>query len=241
MEVIPALDLREGEIVRLYQGDYHRQTVYSGDPLAVALEWERQGAPRLHIVDLDGAIAGSPVNLEVVSTIVSRVHVPLQLGGGIRTLETAQRIMDMGVDRIVLGTAAVEEPALVQEALNRFGDQAIIVGVDAREGRVAVRGWLEQAAVSATELVHRMTALGVRRFLFTDIGRDGTLTEPNFDSISQVVQSTEAAVVASGGISSIDHVKRLAEMGVEGAIIGSALYTGRIHLQEALQSLAEDI
>jgi len=235
--VIPSIDLRDGKVVRLYQGDYDRQRVFSDDPMGVALEWQRQGAPRLHVVDLDGALLGAPGNLEVLRELAGRVAVPLQAGGGIRTLDTAHEVLGMGVQRIVLGTAAVEDPDLVRELLRLFGQEAIVVGVDARDGMVAIRGWKESTTASATELIRWMTALGVGRFVVTDIARDGTLTEPNFHSLAQVVQSTPAAVVASGGIASLDHLKRLAALGVEGAIIGSALYTGTLDFRQAVRAM----
>ncbi|MFQ5860188.1 MAG: 1-(5-phosphoribosyl)-5-[(5-phosphoribosylamino)methylideneamino]imidazole-4-carboxamide isomerase [Dehalococcoidia bacterium] len=238
MEVIPAIDLRGGRCVRLYQGDFQRETVYSDDPVAMALQWQEQGAPRLHIVDLDGAQQGLPVNLKVLQETVSRVDIPLQVGGGLRRLEMGQQLLDMGVERLVFGTIAVEQPHLVQEACQRFGSERVVVAVDARDGIVAVRGWEERTSVGAVDLVRAMAALGVSRFLYTDIARDGTLTEPNFDAIEGLVGETGANILASGGIASLEHLRRLKALGVEGAIIGSALYSGRIRLEEALKVAA---
>jgi phosphoribosylformimino-5-aminoimidazole carboxamide ribotide isomerase len=237
VEVIPAIDLKGGRCVRLYQGDMERQEVFSEDPLAVALKWQEQGAPRLHIVDLDGAVAGRPVNLGVINGVAALVDVPVQVGGGIRGLESAQRLIDMGVARIVLGTAAVEEPGLVSQMLARFGPQAIVVSVDARGGMVAIKGWREGTDVAASQLIKEMAALGVVRFVYTDIARDGTLTSPNFEAIAEVVRHTRASIVASGGVASVDHLVRLVGLGVEGAIVGRALYTGAVALKDAIEAV----
>jgi len=234
IEVIPSIDLRGGRCVRLYQGDYDKETVYSDDPLAVALRWQEMGAPRIHIVDLDGAASGIQANLEVLKRLGNSMDVPLQVGGGIRDMKSAENILDIGVQRIVLGTSAVENPSLVEQACRRFGTEAVIVGVDAREGVVAIRGWRESSFITAPDLIHRMTALGVGRFIYTDISRDGTLSEPNFQAIEELIKDCDATLVASGGISSIEHLERLAFLGVEGAIIGKALYTGDIDLREAI-------
>ena len=234
MEVIPAIDLRGGRCVRLYQGDYSKETVYSDDPVEVALRWQSMGATRLHVVDLDGAARGEPANLEVVASIAGSTTTPLQLGGGIRSVETIERAIAMGAGRVVLGTSAVGDPGLVETACREFGPDVIIVGVDARDGLVATRGWLETSGVVATDLVRQMTSLGVRRFVYTDIARDGTLTEPNFQAIEDLMKSADASVIASGGVSSLEHLARLAGLGVEGAIVGKALYEGAIDLREAI-------
>ena len=237
VEVIPAIDLRGGKCVRLYQGDYAREQVFSDDPVAVALRWRQEGAPRLHIVDLDGAASGHPANLDAIHRIAAAVGVPVQVGGGVRSLETAQRLLDAGVGRVVLGTVAVEQPDLVRQAIHALGAERVAVGVDARDGRVAVRGWKEQSSVDALDLIARMDALGVRCFIYTDIARDGTLTEPNVDAIAQVVARAKGDVIASGGVSRIEHVARLAGVGAAGCIIGKALYTGDISLPEALAAV----
>ena len=234
MEVIPSIDLRGGRCVRLYQGDYDKETVYSDDPLAVACQWQEMGASRIHIVDLDGAASGTQANLEILRQLGNSIDVPLQVGGGIRDMGSVENILDMGVKRIVLGTSAVENPSLVEQACSRFGAEAIVVGVDARDGMVAIRGWRESSSIAVLDLMHRMTALGVGRFIYTDISRDGTLSEPNFQSLEELIEKCDATLVASGGISSIDHLKRLASLGVEGAIMGTALYTRDIDLREAI-------
>ena len=239
MEVIPAIDLRSGRCVRLYQGDYRRETVYSDDPLSMALDWERQGAPRLHLVDLDGAAQGRPANLETIGQIIQRLAIPVQVGGGIRDQATAESLLAAGADRVVIGTAAVQEPSLVEGLCRKHGSGRVVVAVDARDGRVAIKGWTEGSLLSALELARRMAELGVRRLLYTDISRDGTMTEPNFAASEELALETGLAVLASGGITSLDHIRRLAGTGVEGAILGRALYAGAISLPEALAAARE--
>ena len=234
MEVIPSIDLKSGRCVRLYQGDYQQETVYSEDPISVASTWQEQGASRLHLVDLDGAAQGNPANLEIISAIVSRLTIPVQVGGGIRELATAEKLFSLGVDRVVIGTAAVENPRLVQELCQRHGVQRVVVALDARDGQIAIKGWTEETSVSVLELANDMAQRGVCRLLYTDIARDGTLTEPNFAANRNLVENTGLAVQASGGIASLDHINRLSQTGVEGVILGRALYTGDIKLAEAI-------
>lgn len=236
MQIIPAIDMKDGRCVRLYQGDFQRATVYDDDPVAVARRWEEQGAPWLHLVDLDGARSGRSVHADVIGAIVRSVRVPVQLGGGLRTEVAVAGALALGVARVILGTVAVREPDLVGRLVQRFGD-AIVVGVDARDGRVATEGWTEVAALRAADLVEQVAALGVRRVIYTDISRDGTLSEPNVAATAALVRPGGPAIVASGGISSIDHLRRLAAVGVEGAIVGRALYTGDLSLPEALAAL----
>ena len=237
MEVIPAIDLRGGKCVRLYQGDYARETVYSDDPLDTALRWTGMGATRLHIVDLDGARDGSPANLGAVERIASAVNVPLHLGGGIRDMNTARAAIDAGVSRIMLGTAAVEHADLIGALLEEFGAESVIVSVDAKDGMVALRGWTEGTSALATDLVADMASLGVLRFLYTDISRDGTLTEPNFDGASALVSVGDIRLIAAGGIATIAHLKQLASIGTEAAIVGRAIYTGDIDLRAAIEAV----
>ena len=238
MEVIPAIDLRGGKCVRLYQGDYAQETVYSDDPLDTALRWVDMGASRLHIVDLDGARDGSPANLAAVERIASLVDVPLHLGGGIRDMDTARAALNAGVSRIMLGTAAVEDADLIRALLSDFGAEHIIVSVDAKDGMVALRGWTEGSSALATELVANMAALGVVRFLYTDISRDGTLTEPNFDGVSALVNQGDIHLIAAGGIATVAQLERLAEIGAEAAIVGRAIYTGDIDLRQAIVAIS---
>jgi phosphoribosylformimino-5-aminoimidazole carboxamide ribotide isomerase len=236
MDIIPAIDLKDGRCVRLYQGDFAQATVYGDDPVAMARRWADLGATRLHVVDLDGAKSGRPVNTDAVLGIVRALKIPVQLGGGLRREEDINAALSLGVERVILGTAAVEQADLVARVAARFGDQ-IIVGVDARNGMVATDGWTSTADVRATELVAHVAGLGVRRVIYTDISRDGTLTEPNFAALEELIQTGGLAIIASGGIAVTEHLLRLAKLGAAGAIVGKALYTGAINLPEALAAL----
>jgi phosphoribosylformimino-5-aminoimidazole carboxamide ribotide isomerase len=236
VEIIPAIDLKGGKCVRLYQGDYRQETVFSEDPVGLALYWSSSGAPRLHLVDLDGAAKGQPCHTPVISEIVKAISIPVQVGGGIRRRETIEALLGGGVDRVILGTAAAEEPELMKEACHRFGE-AIVVGVDARDGYVATHGWKKKTRFTAIKLIQEMMSLGAKRFIYTDISRDGTLSQPNFEAIEELISTTKLPIIASGGITSISHLVRLKQLGVEGAIVGRALYTGDIRLEEALAAL----
>jgi phosphoribosylformimino-5-aminoimidazole carboxamide ribotide isomerase len=233
------VDLKGGRCVRLYQGDYNQETVFSDDPLDMALKWQSMGAPRLHIVDLDGAASGELRNLGVINEMARAVLIPIQLGGGIRHLETIEVLLKAGIERVILGTAAVEDPGLVREACHRF-QESIIVGIDARQGYVATRGWLKDTELTAVKLAEAMVRLGVRRFIYTDISRDGTLTEPNFAAISEMIEAVRLPVIAAGGISSLNHLRMLQKLGAEGAIVGKAIYTGDIDLKQALDDLSRE-
>jgi len=191
------------------------------------------GAPRLHIVDLDGAAKGELGNLDIITQIASAVLIPTQLGGGIRRLETVEQLLKAGIERVILSTAAVEEPGMVKEACRNFSE-CIIVSIDAREGYVATHGWHQETELKAVDCAQSMVQLGVKRFIYTDISRDGTLTEPNFAAIFELVNAIGLPIIAAGGISSLNHLKMLKQLGVEGAIIGKALYTGDINLKQAL-------
>jgi phosphoribosylformimino-5-aminoimidazole carboxamide ribotide isomerase len=236
MEIIPAIDLKDGRCVRLYQGDFSQATVYGDDPVAMARRWAEQGAPRLHVVDLDGARSGRPVNTAAILAIVQALEIPVQLGGGMRREDDLAAMLEGGVERVILGTAAVANPAVVTNAVKRFGDR-IIVGVDARDGKVATAGWTTTANVEAVALIKQMADMGVQRIIYTDIARDGTLTEPNFAALTEVVQLNGPAIIASGGIADVSHLQRLATLGVEGAIVGKALYANMIDLPTALAAL----
>lgn len=234
MELIPAIDLIDGKCVRLYQGDYSKETVYADDPVEVALRWERLGASRIHIVDLDGARSGNPDNLAVVERIVKAVGVPVQMGGGVRSLESARRILSAGVGRVMIGTAAVRDPDMARAAVSEFGSDAVVVAVDSRDGFVAVSGWTADSDVKATELLERMMETGVGTFLCTDISKDGTLEGPDYGLMGELVSVAGERVIAAGGIAAVEHLRRLADVGVGGAVVGKALYTGDVDLEEAL-------
>lgn len=239
MEVIPAIDLLDGRCVRLYQGDYDRSQVFDENPVAVAKQWVNQGASRLHVVDLDGAKAGHPVNLKSIAAIVAEVSVPVQVGGGLRDRSSVSQLLEIGVGRVILGTVAVEQPQLVQELCQEFSDR-IVVGIDARNGKVATRGWLETSEVAATDLAQRMAQLGAAAIIYTDIHRDGTLAGPNLDALRELANNVSIPVIASGGVSSVTDLLSLLALeplGVNGVIIGRALYTGDIALKEAVQAI----
>ena len=233
MEIIPAIDLKGGKCVRLYQGDYSKETIFSHDPVATALKWQEQGAQRLHLVDLDGAAAGEVRNTKAIEEIVKNTSLAVELGGGIRRSEVVEQLIKLGVKRVILGTVAVEQLELTKRIIKRFGE-AIVVGIDARDSYVTTHGWMKISTMTVLELSSLMAAIGARRIIYTDVKRDGTLTEPNYEVTAELVKSLNIPVIASGGISAPDHIRKLAALGVEGAIIGRALYTGDIDLKEAL-------
>ncbi|MEB3297826.1 MAG: 1-(5-phosphoribosyl)-5-[(5-phosphoribosylamino)methylideneamino]imidazole-4-carboxamide isomerase [Cyanobacteriota bacterium] len=242
MQVIPAIDLLDGHCVRLHQGDYDQVTRFSNDPVAQALSWQEQGAQRLHLVDLDGARSGRPVNDRVVKAITAALAIPVQLGGGVRTSDRAEELLAAGLDRVILGTVALEQPELV-EALAARHPGRIVVGIDARDGKVATRGWIEASSTEATELVRRFSASPLAALICTDIATDGTLAGPNLGFLRAMAEASSVPVIASGGIGSLEHLLSLlsiAPLGVEGVIVGRALYDGRVELAEALQAIGDE-
>ena len=241
MEIIPAIDLLDGACVRLHQGDYDRVTRFSEDPVAQALSWQSQGATRLHLVDLDGAKRGEPINDAAVRAITSALDIPVQLGGGVRSLERAEELIACGLDRVILGTVAIEQPQLVQELAQRHPGR-IVVGIDANNGRVATRGWIEQSDVLATDLAKQFSAAGIAAFITTDIATDGTLAGPNLEALRTMAQCSAVPVIASGGIGCMADLLSLLPLeplGVTGVIVGRALYDGRVDLAEAIAALGE--
>ncbi|GIP30699.1 1-(5-phosphoribosyl)-5-[(5-phosphoribosylamino) methylideneamino] imidazole-4-carboxamide isomerase [Paenibacillus sp. J23TS9] len=237
--IYPAIDIRGGKCVRLIQGDYNQETVYNDSPLAAAKAWEDQGGSYIHLVDLDGAKAGHPVNDEVIGAIASGVNVPVQVGGGLRTVDDVKRLLSLGVNRVIIGTAAIEDRAFTEEVLGTYGDK-VAIGIDARNGYVATRGWLETSEVKAEELAKELASKGAETFIFTDISRDGMMQGPNVDAIVALAKSSGRTVIASGGVSVMDDLVRLNQYrqeGVGGAIVGKALYTGSIDLAEAVRTL----
>lgn len=239
MDVIPAIDLLDGRCVRLYQGDYERSQVYSDNPLEVAQQWVEQGAKRLHLVDLDGAKQGKPVNLPTIAKIVEKIAIPVQVGGGLRDPQSVADLLALGVERAILGTIAVENQSIVQQLCQDYPGQ-IVVGIDARQGKVATKGWLETSEVEATDLAQQMEAQGVAAIIFTDIHRDGTLSGPNLDSLRELAQAVNIPIIASGGVSSLTDLLSLLSLeplGVTGAIVGKALYTGDLSLAEAIRAV----
>jgi len=238
MIIIPAVDIKGGRCVRLFQGRMNEETVYGDNPVEMAKKWESLGASMLHIVDLDGAVGAKPVNRYVIRAIVKELHIPCELGGGIRDLPTIEAYLKMGIERVVLGTAAVKNPDLVKEAAGKFPDQ-VAVGIDAVHGKVAVEGWVETTDIIAGELARRFEDMGVRAINYTDISRDGALVGPDIEAIREIVKSVKIHVIAAGGISRIEDLVALVDTGVEGAISGKALYEGKINLREAIALIAE--
>ncbi len=239
MDIFPAIDLRGGHCVRLTQGDYDRETIFDDDPAAVAKRWVDQGARKMHVVDLDGARDGVRSNADAVAAIVEAIDIPVQLGGGVRDAAEARRLIDMGVDRVIIGTAAIEAPDEVQKAVEDVGAEHVIVGVDAKDGMVQTRGWLEQSEVTAIDLAQQMVERGVRRFIYTDTSRDGTLTHPNFEAVAELGDNLRYPIIVAGGIASIKDLVELAKLGVEGAISGMAIYSGALDLKRAIATIDE--
>lgn len=238
MLIIPAIDLRAGRCVRLRQGRKHEATVYDGDAVEIALSYQSDGARMVHIVDLDGAFADpNSLNRRVLARILSAIEIPVQFGGGLRTLEEIEQVIKLGVSRVVVGTLAVESPDKLSRAVRSFGGQCVVVGIDAREGQVMTRGWEKEESVSAMELAHRVAASGVERIVYTDVARDGMLFGVNIEQTCAVARESGLKVTASGGIASLadlQRVKSASECGIDSVIIGRALYEGRFTLKEAL-------
>lgn len=236
MLILPAIDLQAGRCVRLVQGDFARAQEFSDDPAAVARRWQAAGARWLHVVDLDGAREGTPRSLDAIQRIRQSVDLSIEVGGGLRSLESVAALFDLGVNRAILGTAAFKDRPFLRACLERWSQQ-IAVGIDARNGLVATDGWLETSTTPALDLAQELAAEGVARFIYTDIQRDGTLTGPNLAGLEQLQQAINRPIIASGGVSSLDDLRALADLHVEGAIVGRALYTGEINLAEAIAAL----
>jgi phosphoribosylformimino-5-aminoimidazole carboxamide ribotide isomerase len=247
MDIFPAIDLLDGKCVRLYQGDYDKSQVFNDNPAEMARSWLEQGASKLHLVDLDGAKAGQPVNLDAIARIVEVVKttasqpVQIQVGGGLRTEASVRQLLDLGIDRVILGTVAVEQPQLVRDLCQKYPGQ-VVVGIDARDGKVATKGWLETSQVLATDLAQQMAQMGAAAIIYTDIHRDGTMTGPNLDALRELANGIEIPVIASGGVSSLRDLLNLLSLvpiGVTGAIVGRALYTGEVKLVDAIRAAGE--
>ena len=237
MEVIPAIDIRAGRCVRLIQGDYSKETIFADNPMEMAIKWESEGAEYLHIIDLDGAKEGSAVNMDVISKICADSAARIQVGGGIRDYETAARYMDVGVSRVIMGTSAVDRTDELERILKSIGAESLVVSVDAREGIVALDGWTRESRMTVETVLKNIEALGVKRCMYTDILKDGTLSEPNYAGVENVVSSTNMKIMAAGGIAALSQLKRLSIVGVEATIVGRALYTGDIRLRQAIDEL----
>ncbi|MFM7471648.1 MAG: 1-(5-phosphoribosyl)-5-[(5-phosphoribosylamino)methylideneamino]imidazole-4-carboxamide isomerase [Nodosilinea sp.] len=239
MDVIPAIDLLQGNCVRLYQGDYDQSQVFDQDPVAVAQRWVEQGATRLHLVDLDGAKAGQPVNWPVIQAIVQELTIPVQVGGGLRDRDRVADLLALGVQFAILGTAALEQPDLISDLSQSFPDR-IIVGIDARNGKVATRGWLDTSQTSALDLARQVEERGAAAIIYTDIQRDGTLQGPNLEALRAMAEAVTIPVIASGGVGGLGDLLQLLSLeplGVKGVIVGRALYTGDLSLKEAVRAI----
>lgn len=243
MIIYPAIDLKEGQCVRLVQGQAENKTVYSSDPAAVAAAFQAQGAEWLHIVDLDGAFQGRSGNREAIRRIAAEITIPFQTGGGLRELADVESLLEIGARRVIIGTRAVTSPAFMEELLHRFGPEQIVLGLDARDGMVAIEGWVEKSSLPALDFARQMRRLGVETAVYTDVSRDGLLQGPNLEAIETMARQSGLQIIASGGVTSVDDILRLHAMeaaGVGGAIIGKALYDGKIQLQDALGAAKEE-
>lgn len=233
MRIYPAIDIKNGKCVRLRQGNFDDMTVYNDNPVEVAKEWIKNGASYIHLVDLDGAREGSGVNSDIIKEIANLSDVPVQTGGGIRTIEDIENKLALGVRRVILGTVAVKNPEIVKEAVEKFGD-AIAVGIDAKNGMVAVSGWEEVSEVSAVDLCVKMRDYGVKTIIYTDISKDGMMSGPNIEATKEIVDATGIDIIASGGVSGMNDLENVDKINAHGAIIGKVLYTGAINLKEAV-------
>lgn len=227
MILLPAIDIRNGNCVRLKQGDYTQEKIYHESPIAVAMEWERQGAEYLHIVDLDGAKTGTPANQKAIQSIIEHTSLPIQVGGGMRSMQTIDSYINMGISRVVIGTAAIQQWSFLQQALERFGDK-IAVSIDARNGYAATDGWLETSEVRATDFIKKLEHIGVATIIYTDILKDGMLSGPNVGELEAIQAAASIQVIASGGVTTSEDIEQLTSLGLYGAIIGKALYDGRL-------------
>jgi len=235
MIILPAIDLLDGQVVRLREGKLEDKTVYSDDPLAFARRWEEEGGNCLHVVDLNAAFTGEPRNIEMIKQLVRTLNIPVQVGGGIRSQEAAATFIEAGVSRVVIGTGAVDSPIFLENLVNRFGGNRVAVSVDAKDGRVAVRGWTEVTSINVLDFIRMVEKLGVATIIFTDIATDGTLIGPNFAALEKILDSTQCQVISSGGVANLEQIKQLASMSrLYGTIIGRALFDGTIDLGEAV-------
>ena len=235
MQLYPAIDMKNGQCVRLRQGAFKDITIYSDAPEKVAAHWQERGASFLHLVDLDGALAGYSVNEEVIRRIADTVSIPIEIGGGIRSKEAVERMLDLGVRRVIIGTKAAEHPEFLRDMVRTFGEEAIVAGVDAKDGMVAVEGWEKVSSLTARDLCLTMKEYGVRHIVYTDISRDGMLSGPNVEATRKLTEETGLDIIASGGVSCMEDLKCLHEAGIRGAVIGKALYENRIDLAEAVR------
>lgn len=236
MRIYPAIDIKDGKCVRLFKGQFSDVTVYGDSPAEMAKKWEAQGGEYIHVVDLDGALRGHGVNADIIKDICSSVNVPVQTGGGIRTMEDIEAKLSCGISRVIIGTKAVSDSEFVKRAIDKYGEK-IVIGIDAKDGMVAIEGWEKTSNFTAIEFAEKMVSIGVRTIVYTDIATDGTLAGPNVSAMSEMVKAVNADIIASGGIGSLEHIKSLMPTGVEGVIVGKALYTEKVNLTEAVKAV----
>lgn len=236
MRIYPAIDIKDGQCVRLLQGSFSDVTVYGQNPAETAKKWESEGGEFIHVVDLDGALKGHGVNADAVRKICEAVKVPVQTGGGIRTMEDIEAKLNCGISRVIIGTKAVSDSEFVKRAVDKYGEK-IVIGIDAKDGMVAIEGWEKTSDFTAVEFAKKMTAIGVKTIVYTDIATDGTLKGPNIGAMEEMASAVDADIIASGGVGTIEHIKALVPTGVEGVIVGRALYTGGVKLYDAVKAV----
>lgn len=236
MRIYPAIDIKDGQCVRLFKGQFSDVTVYGDSPAEMAKKWEAQGGEYIHVVDLDGALKGHGVNAEKIKEICRSVNVPVQTGGGIRTMEDIAAKLECGISRVIIGTKAVADSEFVKRAVQKYGDK-IVIGIDAKDGMVAVEGWEKTSDFTAVEFAKKMVSIGVKTIVYTDIATDGTLAGPNVSAMAEMAKAVNADIIASGGVGSLEHIKSLVPTGVEGVIVGKALYTEKVNLAEAIKAV----
>lgn len=236
MRIYPAIDIKDGKCVRLLKGDFNEVTVYGDDPAEMAKKWEAEGGEFIHVVDLDGALKGHGVNADVIKNICQSVSVPVQTGGGIRSMDDIEAKLACGISRVIIGTKAVSDAEFVKKAVEKYGDK-IVIGIDAKDGMVAVEGWEKVSEFKAVDFAKKMAEIGVKTIVYTDIATDGTLGGPNVDAMKEMVDNVDVDIIASGGIGSVEHIKSLVPTGVEGVIVGRAIYTGDVDLKAAIDAV----
>ena len=237
MIILPAIDIKNGKVVRLKQGDFNQETVYSDNPLEIAKQFEKDKAKWLHIVDLDGASLEKNRNIEIIKEIRENTSLSIQTGGGIRSKEDVKKLIDLGIDRVIIGTLAVKNPELLKKIVNKFGSEKILISIDARDGKVATSGWQEESELKVIDFAKKLEQMGIKYILYTDIKRDGMLSGPDVEGLKELKESTSLNIIASGGISSLKDIEKLNELNFYGVITGQALYTNQFDLKEAIEKV----
>ena len=239
MNLIPAIDLIDGELVRLHKGNYEKKTVYSVDPIDMIRSWENIGINKLHLVDLQGALSGNQKNLSTIKNIKENAELEIQLGGGIRNFNSCEKMLKMGVSKVIFGTAAITSPKEVEKSIRTFGSDRVIVGIDVKDKNIQIKGWTEEVDLTPEQLIIDMKNIGVSEFMFTDVDKDGTLSNPDFKYLLELANSTGLNTVVAGGVSSMDHLYRLQELNIDNVVIGKAIYEGYINLEKACEIFME--